>query len=145
MAKKNKNREFDFLEIPEYPGGKKALDEFISKKLKYPKMALLRGTKGSVLLDFELHDTGKISDIKIVTGIGDGCDNEAIRLVKLLKFGKAKNRGIRLKIRRRIKINFDPSKHQVQINYNYKEENKDKKEEPKKQKKSSSGYTIKFG
>lgn len=143
MTKKNKKfRENDFMEIPEYPGGKKALDEFIEKNLKYPKIALLRGTKGTVLLDFELHDTGKISDIKVVTGIGDGCDNEAVRLVKLLKFGKAKNRGIRLKIRRRIKINFDPSKHQVQINYNY--QKIEKKKKPEKRNNSSYGYTIKF-
>ena len=87
----------DFLELPKYPGGHKDFESFIYKNLKYPKAALEKGIEGVVFLHYDVDDNGKVSNIIIEKGVGYGCDEEAIRLVGLIKYPKIKNRGVRVK------------------------------------------------
>jgi protein TonB len=56
----------------------------ISKNLKYPEKAIEKGTTGKVIISFYVDTTGKAFDYKIESGIGDGCDEEALRIVKLI-------------------------------------------------------------
>jgi Ca-activated chloride channel family protein len=69
--------------MPEFPGGQSNLDSFISKNLNYPQIAKENGISGVVYLSFIVDKKGNISDIKVVRGIGSGCDEEAIRILKL--------------------------------------------------------------
>ena len=97
----------DFLQKPQYPGGKKALSQFIKDNLKYPKEALEKGIQGRVWIYYEINGKGLVIKVKILKGLGYGCDEEAIRLVEMLKYEKAKNRGVKLhKIQSKIGINF---------------------------------------
>lgn len=74
----------DYEEQPEFPGGITSMMKFLRDKLNYPRLALENGISGTVFLQFKVDETGKISNIKILRGIGGGCDEEAIRVVKLM-------------------------------------------------------------
>ncbi|NUO03385.1 MAG: TonB family protein [Saprospiraceae bacterium] len=59
----------------------KAMLEFIYKGIKYPKAARDAGTEGTVVVSFIVDKSGKIRDASILRGIGNGCDEEVLRLV----------------------------------------------------------------
>ncbi len=71
-------------ESAKFPGGTAKMYEFIQKNLKYPQIAKETNTQGTVYLQFVVHETGKISDVKVMRGIGAGCDQEASRVVKAM-------------------------------------------------------------
>jgi len=96
----------DFIHLPEFPGGKNALQDFIRKNLIYPAAAIKKSTEGTVLVGFRIGYDGTVSELKVLKGIGDGCDEEALRVVKLLKFSQQNNRGVKLTTTRKMKINF---------------------------------------
>jgi protein TonB len=138
---KDHNKEKRFIDLPEYPGGKNAFQEFIRKNLKYPAEAIQQKTEGTVHVKYRVDGQGKVIQAEVSHGIGHGCDEEALRLVKLLKYGRAKNRGLRVTASMRTKINFKlPQKSEVQ--YNYVSTNKPK---PEKKQDATYGYTITVG
>lgn len=67
---------------PEFPGGKAALDKYISTNLKYPQSAIDNGIEGVVDVAFIVHTDGSIGTIKIVRMVDPDLESEAIRLVK---------------------------------------------------------------
>ncbi len=102
-----KSRDKDsFIKKPEYPGGKAAMDLFVKQNLKYPKAALKNKIEGKVLVEFKIEFDGTVSDPKVLRSIGHGCDEEAVRIVKLLLFNSPKNRGSRVSVRKKLGINF---------------------------------------
>ncbi|MDR2292699.1 MAG: energy transducer TonB [Prevotellaceae bacterium] len=109
-----------FLIQPTYPGGNKALSEFITKNLRYPEHAVQNNISGSVHLQYTVNDDGIVESVQVLKGLGYGCDEEAVRIVKLLKFGKVKNRGIRLKTTKKIRINFSKIIKQQKLTYSLK-------------------------
>jgi TonB family protein len=68
---------------PEYQGGQKALLKFLASKLKYPVRARDNKIQGKVYIGFIVEKNGSLTDFKVVRGIGAGCDEEAIRILKL--------------------------------------------------------------
>ncbi len=68
----------------EFPGGEESLYQFIAKNIKYPPKAKRNNIEGKVLLTFIVNSEGDIENITIKNGIGGGCDEEAIRVVKLM-------------------------------------------------------------
>ncbi len=74
----------DLDEMPEFPGGYSALMRFLAKNIKYPTMAVETGVQGRVYVSFVVEKDGSITDVKMSRGIGGGCDEEAIRVVKLM-------------------------------------------------------------
>jgi TonB family protein len=69
---------------PEYPGGQSALSAFLNKNLQYPKQASEMSITGRVFIRFMVEADGIISNIKVIRGIGGGCDEEAVRVIKLM-------------------------------------------------------------
>jgi len=120
-----------FIRIPGYPGGNEALEKFVKQNLKYPKEALEKRIEGSVQVDYDFNHKGKITKAIVSKGLGHGCDEEAIRLVKLLRYKNAKHRGLKVVFHKSINIHFrlPPQK---QITYQFKQENKDKQESKNK-------------
>ena len=53
-------------------------------KIQYPSLAQQSGIQGTVFVQFVVLKTGEISNIKILRGIGGGCDEEAVRTVKAM-------------------------------------------------------------
>ena len=71
-------------QMPEYPGGDEARIKFLRDNIKYPSIARESGITGTVFLTFVIGRDGRISNIKVLRGIGGGCDEEAVRVVKLM-------------------------------------------------------------
>jgi protein TonB len=69
---------------PEFKGGLKALLKFLKDNAQYPTSARESGIQGSVLVQFVITETGKVENVKVLRGIGGGCDEEAIRLTKMM-------------------------------------------------------------
>lgn len=141
MRESGKGRRF--IDMPEYPGGKKAFREFIQKHLQYPAAALENKIEGRVYVRFRVDGNGRVVFSEVTHGIGHGCDEEALRLVNMLKYGKAKNRGLRVTATIRTQIAF---KLPVQsgISYSYTKKAKEEPTQPKPPASTGYGYTINF-
>ncbi len=86
---------FTVLEEPaKFPGGIKAFYTFLSKNVRYPKRAKGNNVQGRVFVQFIVEKDGAISNLKVVKGIGSGCDEETIRVLKLMpKWNPGKREG----------------------------------------------------
>lgn len=115
-----------FLKLPEYPGGKEEFRKYIQENLKYPEEALKYGIQGTVHISAEISDNGEVLDVHIDRGIGYGCDEEAIRLIRDCVFGGVKNKGVRVRSKKKFRIPFygntQPTNSLTQANvvYNFK-------------------------
>ncbi len=89
-----------------YEGGKKAMDAFIQKHLSYPLEAIEHKTEGKVHLFLDIDKNGKVVKAKLISGIGHGCDEEAIRVVKLMQWQVDKVRNMHVVFHQRLTINF---------------------------------------
>ncbi len=87
---------------PELIGGPAA----IAKAVKYPEIAKKAGVEGRVYLQFVVDEQGNVVDPVVMKGIGAGCDEEALRVVRTLKFKPGKQRGKAVKVRFSLPINF---------------------------------------
>ncbi len=70
-------------EMPSFKGGVSEFYKFVSKNLKYPAQARRIGIEGKVFVQFVVDKNGSLSDIKVVRGIGAGCDEEVLRIVNM--------------------------------------------------------------
>lgn len=82
-----------FHNLPTYRGGAEELDKFIANNLSYPDEAFASGVEGDVHIKYDVNHLGMIVKLVIMTGIGHGCNEEALRLVKLLRYQGARNAG----------------------------------------------------
>ena len=109
-----------FIVKAEYPGGGDALKKFIRTNLIYPREALKHRIEGKVFLKYEVNERGMVHKISVVNGLGYGCDEEARRIVGLLKYPSVKNRGVKVNTKFRLAIDFRlPVTKPIQINYIY--------------------------
>nr|WP_294894918.1 TonB family protein [uncultured Pedobacter sp.] len=80
----NANSIFTNVEVlPSFPGGIEAFGKFLGKNMKYPEDARKQNIQGRVFCQFVVEKDGSLSNIKVVRGIGDGCDEEAVRVLAL--------------------------------------------------------------
>jgi TonB family protein len=63
-------------------GGERAFRNYLRDSLEYPEKALRERKEGSVRLSFVVNVDGTLQDIKVVRGLSEECDAEAIRLLK---------------------------------------------------------------
>ena len=98
--KTSNDKVFEKVEdMPEFPGGEQAMMDFVSKNVVYPKEAQEKGISGRVMVNFIVEKDGSVNEVKIVRGIGGGCDEEAVRVVKAMpkwKPGKEKGKPVRV-------------------------------------------------
>ncbi len=80
--------------------------EGIIKKVNYPNIAKQAGLEGRVILLAYINEQGVVDDVKIVKGIGGGCDEEAINAIKKTKFTLGKNKGVPVKVKLTLAIVF---------------------------------------
>ena len=114
-----------FIHQPEYLGGPKALTKFIYDNLRYPPAALEAGIEGMIVIDYDIDYQGNVTATRVLQGIGHGCDEEACRVLRLLKFDVPKNRGLRVLFHKKAKIQFkkpvqkpaEPVPGQMQVTY----------------------------
>lgn len=95
--------------MPEFPGGVKAMYEYLGKNIKYPEVAKEAGIQGKVYVSFVVDKDGSITDVKVLRGIPGGkmCDQEAIRVVKAMpKWNPGKQRGKAVKVSYMLPVQF---------------------------------------
>jgi TonB family protein len=103
---KVKNSKHKFLKVPQILGGKETLNNYIESNLIYPEEAINKRIEGIVHLIAEINDNGEVTQIEIVKGLEGGCNEEATRLIRSVKFGAVKNKSVRLKTKKRFKVQF---------------------------------------
>lgn len=69
-------------QMPEYPGGDAKKNEYLAKNIVYPEYATKKGIQGTVYVSFIIATDGSVSNVKLLRGIGGGCDEEALRVVR---------------------------------------------------------------
>ena len=83
VTEEDPNKIFTSVEQnPEFQGGEAAFARYLSKNIHYPAVAKENNVQGKVFLQFVVERDGSITDIKVVRGIGSGCDEEATRVLK---------------------------------------------------------------
>ena len=71
-----------------YEGGQEAMYAFINQELKYPLLAKRNRIQGQCIVSFTLNPDGTLTGVKLVRQVGGGTGDEALRVVRLLKFKK---------------------------------------------------------
>jgi protein TonB len=93
--------------MPAYPGGDAALYNFLAENIKYPQMAKESGIQGRVFVTFVVERDGSVTDVRVLRGIGGGCDEEAIRVVKSMpKWTPGKQRGKAVRVQYNLPVKF---------------------------------------
>ncbi len=103
---KKKRKPEQFIKTPAYPGGTEAMSKFIREHLRYPEEALEKKIEGTVQVAFSFNENGRVIKTRIEHGIGHGCDEEAQRIVRLFRYPKMKNKGIRVTYHSKVNIHF---------------------------------------
>lgn len=94
-------------EMPSPKGGYEAFYKFIGKNLVYPPQARSLGVEGKIYAQFVINEKGELIDIEIQKGIGAGCDEEVLRILKMApKWNPGKQRGKPVKVRTVLPIKF---------------------------------------
>ena len=92
---------------PEYPDGEKALYKYLAENIHYPEQAKADGIEGKVFVRFIVRDNGDIVNVEVERGIGGGCDEEAMRVIKSMpKWIPATSEGKVVNVQYVIPINF---------------------------------------
>jgi protein TonB len=77
------NKIFTSVEqVPEFPGGLDAFYKYLGKAIRYPAVARENNTQGRVIVSFVCEKDGSLTDVKVARDIGDGCGDEAVRVIK---------------------------------------------------------------
>lgn len=93
--------------MPEFPGGQQAMLEFIARNIKYPPLARESGIQGRVFVNFVVEPDGSVSNVKVIRGIGGGCDEEAIRVVQSMpKWTPGRQRGKAVRVSFNLPVRF---------------------------------------
>lgn len=94
-------------QIPQYPGGEKAMIRFFRENIKYPELAYSHGHEGTVLVEFIVEKDGSIKRARVLKGIGLGCDKAALEVLeKMPNWKPALDKGKATSVRYITQIRF---------------------------------------
>ena len=94
-------------QMPEFPGGLPGLAKYLSENVSYPQTARESGIQGRVIVYFVIETNGRVSNTKVIRGIGGGCDEEAVRVVNAMpRWKPAKQEGKKVRVSFNLPINF---------------------------------------
>ena len=68
--------------MPRFPGGDKALSDFIKRNMRYPKSAKKKGIGGRVVVTFYVETDGRLTNFSIAKSVNSQLDKEALRIIK---------------------------------------------------------------
>lgn len=107
-----------FVKMPVYEGGQEALKQFINNNLKYPIEALKLKIEGTIQVFFIIGNKGKVMEAKALNSLGYGCDEEAVRVIKLLEFKVPKTHNVKASFNKKINIHFNLANENIKENHN---------------------------
>lgn len=94
-------------QMPSFPDGTAALLKFLAQNIEYPTIAKENGVEGMVVVQFVVERDGSIAGAQVVKGIGAGCDEEALRVVRAMpKWQPGKQRGQPVRVQFNLPIRF---------------------------------------
>ena len=94
-------------EMPDFPGGMKALMDYLSKNVKYPAEAHAIGAQGRVIVSFTVKKDGSIADTKVERSVNPYLDKEAMRVIAAMpKWQPGKQRGEAVNVRFTVPVAF---------------------------------------
>ncbi len=92
---------------PAFPGGEKARMKYLAENIDYPQLARESGIQGTVYVTFVVEKDGSVTDVRILRGIGGGCDEEALEVVRNMpKWKPGKQRGKPVRVQFNMPIRF---------------------------------------
>ncbi|MBS1543301.1 MAG: TonB family protein [Bacteroidetes bacterium] len=92
-------------------GGMKAYNQYLEDEMRYPPEALKKKINGKVTIEFTVNVLGQPTDFTVVKGIGFGCEEEAIRLIKEgPRWSPSTENNVPFESKVRVKLKFDPSR-----------------------------------
>ncbi len=95
-------------QMPEFPGGEKAMLDFVKNNMIYPQPAKEKGISGTVYLSFVIDRNGKITAVKVVHGVSQELDKEAARILKLMpEWIPGKQNGNAVNVQMSLPIKFE--------------------------------------
>ena len=134
---------FVFVEVmPKYPGGDEARLEYLRDNIVYPKLAKESGIQGTVYVSFVVEADGRITNVIVLKGIGGGCDEEAVRVVKNMpnwEPGTQRGKKVRTQFNMPFRFVLDNGKSSKKLSK--KERRKLKKKQKKEAKEKSSSFS----
>lgn len=94
-------------EMPEFPGGDQAKQQYLQDNIRYPIAARSSGIQGTVYITFVVEPDGSLSNFRVLRGIGGGCDEEAVRVIKEMpKWKPGRQRGEAKRVQFNMPIRF---------------------------------------
>lgn len=94
-------------EMPSFPGGDQELLKFMAENTKYPPLARENGLQGIVVITFMVDERGRIDKVSVLRGIGGGCDEEAVRVVKAMpRWTPGRQRGMPVRVQYNLPFRF---------------------------------------
>ncbi len=104
----SKDSVFKVVEVmPEFPQGRSGLMKYMKENIKYPEQAKNKSIEGRVFVNFVVEKDGSITHVKVLRGIGGGCDEEAVRATKSMpKWIPGKQKGVPVRVSFNIPIKF---------------------------------------
>lgn len=103
--KKNDNANKIFIAVQKMPKLLGGLGN-LQRKIHYPDLARKAGIEGTVYVQFVVNEQGRVTDAHVIRGIGGGCDQEALRVVKKARFQPGMQRGRPVNVRFSLPIVF---------------------------------------
>jgi periplasmic protein TonB len=87
---------------PKYPGGDASRLTFLRTNIRYPEIAQKSGLQGVVMVIFVVETDGSVSNVQVSKGIGAGCDEEAMRVTRMMprwEPGRRSGKPVRVMVR----------------------------------------------
>lgn len=100
-------------DMPKFPGGNKAMYAFLGENIKYPDVAKQEGYQGKVFVTFVVEKDGSVSNVKLVRGVHESLDKEAMRVIKIMpkwEPGTQRGKAVRVQYTLPIKFTLDKGK-----------------------------------
>ncbi len=82
----------------------------LQRMVRYPVEAREAGITGHVLVSFVVDERGQVSDVQVEDGLGAGCDEEAMRVMRLVRYRPAMKSGrpVRYRMQERLAFSTTP-------------------------------------
>ncbi|ADB39530.1 energy transducer TonB [Spirosoma linguale] len=106
----NPPAELNPLIQPEFPGGFGTLNTYLKENVRYPAAAAQANIKGFVLISYLIDELGNVTAIKVMKGLGYGCDEEALRVVRQMpRWKPAQQSGKATPVKYNLPVHFPPN------------------------------------
>lgn len=93
--------------MPSFKGGEEAMYKWLSEYINYPQAAKETGITGMVIITFIVEKNGSITNAKILKGIGGGCEEEALRVIRAMpKWNPGKQKGVPVRVQFTLPVKF---------------------------------------